>query len=99
MRLWDCRGMSLGGRSPPESSDPEQEDDPDRLDDLAPVDLRDPRAAVFEQDRRLADPAPDLPAAEQEFLQERVAARPDPGQVDLRQLRNPVAAERAAVVP
>ena len=54
------------------------------FDRLALVDLRDPGAAVLEQDRRLAQPAADLPAPEEDLFHERIAARPDAIEVDLR---------------
>src|SRR3954471_20169075 len=63
------------------------------------VDLRGPRTAILEKDRRLAHPTPDLLAPEQDLLQVGVAAGPDAIQVELGQLRDAIAAERAAVVP
>ncbi len=57
-----------------------------------------PRAAVFEQDRRFADPAADRLAPEQDLFLERVASRPDPIEVDLGQFAHAIAAECAAVV-
>src|SRR4051794_1839126 len=54
--------------------DAEPEDDLEGLDGLPLVDLREPRAAVLEQDRRLSHPAADLSAPEQDLFLEGIAA-------------------------
>ena len=62
------------------------------------VDLGRAAPAVFEQDRRLTDPAADRLAPEQNLFLERVAARPDLRQVNLGELADAVTPECAAVV-
>src|SRR5262249_11237039 len=83
---------------PEQAADPEFEDDLERHVGFVGVDLRDARAAVLEADRGLADPAADLAAPEEDLLHEGVAARADPAEVDLGELRDPVTAETPAVV-
>src|SRR5207302_1964916 len=82
----------------PEPVDPQGEDDAQGFQGLTLVNLRSARAAVLESDWRLAHPAADLPAPEEDLFLERIPPRPDSFQVDLGQLRHPITAERAAIV-